>query len=373
MTREELLKQAVIGLFKNKCSTFLSVIYCGLKVVWDDSIPTACVNGITLRINEGWFGNMSKEMRATVLAHELWHVALFHCDPTRAAEKDPRDWNEACDHAINLMLKEHGYEFSIDHLADPAYIGMTAEQIYRRVESQTEKIELPFGFDFEPVPMKDDSVQEVIAVQNLVVRASVIAQMAGGNAYSDLPGDLKKVIERILQPPLPWEKLLHKFVTERSDQGYTWSRPNRRFQDMYLPSRGSDGGLAHLMVAFDVSCSVTDNQIASFIAQLHAIRGLYHPQKMTLLTFDTIIQDRWNFDETFQLDSLEFNGRGGTCTHCVMELALKEKPEGLIMFTDMEFDEPINPRIPTLWVCLDNPDMNAPFGSIVHLDTSQNF
>lgn len=373
MTREELLKQAVVGLFKEKCSTFLMVIYCGLKVVWDSNIPTACVDGITLRINEDWFRNMSKRMRVTVLAHELWHVAFFHCDPLRFGKRIFRLWNEACDHAINLMLKDHGYEFSIPHLGDYKYSGMTAEQIYRDLEQTGGELELPFGEDFALTPMEQDSKQDVLAVQNLVVRASVVARMQGGSAYGDLPGDVKKTIERILQPPLPWEKLLSKFVTERSDQGYTWQRPNRRFQGIYMPSRGSNTGLAHLMFAFDVSCSVTDRQISSFLAQLHHIRKLYEPKLITVLTFDTQIQERWTFTADFRDDQMAFARDGGTHTDCVMEVAMAERPTALIFFTDMEFAEPINPKIPTLWVCLDNPDVEAPFGKLIHLDSELNF
>ena len=162
---QEMLDKAVLGLFvapKNviRPSSFLASLYCSLTQIWDEEIPTACVNSdMELRINPHWFASLSEPMRETLLAHELWHVGFMHIDEARMGDRCPDKWNEACDHAINLMLEEHGFtfdKFPADHpmagqemgLKDPRFSGMSAEEIYEILVKEGGKPNLPFGRDF---------------------------------------------------------------------------------------------------------------------------------------------------------------------------------------------------------------------------------
>mgnify|MGYP002716847052 CR=1 FL=1 len=365
MTPQHALDKAIIGLFQKKCSSFLSVIFCGHKVIWDESIPTACTNGKELRINPDWWLSMSDDMRVTVLAHEMWHPALFHIDPARIKGRNFRIWNAACDHAINLMLKEHGYVFNISHLADERFIGMSAEQIYDILIQEQPEIELPFGEDFEPTDQTKP--EEIAEIQQLVLRATVVSSM--DKSYEDLPDSLKQTIHRLLNPKLPWETLLAQFLTERSEEGYSWRVPNRRYQHVYLPSRIGEGGLEHLVWAFDVSASVTDRQIATFLAEIHKAHDLFHPKRMTILTFDTMIRDVYEINENSKLDRLDLYGRGGTCMECIVEYAMQNKSSAMVVFSDLECYPPTNPKIPVLFICLDNPEFSMPFGKTIHLSS----
>lgn len=360
--KELLLSKAVIGLFQKKNASFLSVIYCGLVVKWDDDgavVPTACVDGTTLTFNTEWYSSLSQEMRVTVLAHELWHVALFHCDPGRFLSYDEWDWNVACDHAINLMLKEHAYVFEGPHLADEQFTGMSAEQIYPLIAGQQQ--DNPFGSDISAAPDKA-TVQEV---KELVVRAATVARM--DSTWKDLPGTMKETLEALLNPKLPWENLLSKFLTERADTGYTWSRPNRRFRDIYMPSRKSNtGGLDHLVWAIDVSASVTTEQANRFLTEINKAHSLYRPKRITVITFDTEIHDTYEFGPHDKVTNLDITGRGWTDMECVMQFTMKEKPAALVVFSDLMCDVPTDPGIPTLFVCLDNPYGTMPFGRVIH-------
>lgn len=363
---QRMLDQTVLGLFQGKCSAFLSSLYCSLKFKWDESIPTGCTDGIKLSINPTWFATLSKEMRVTLLAHELWHVAYMHM--MRLDGRIHSYWNMAADHAINLMMKEHGYVFDISHLADPKYTGMSAEQIYDDLVDGM--IDLPFGKDFkEPTEteIKNSISHEVVAN---IVRAMTVAKMTGGSGWSDMPGGLITEIDTLLNPKLPWEVLLQKWLNERSDCGSNWSRRNRRYGHVYLPSRGSQDGLEHLMFALDCSCSVTNEQLQLFNSELKGAKEAHNPERMTVVSFDTEIQDEWEFDSSHEINGLTFHGRGGTDLHALYARAKQLVPSALVIFSDLEVEIPPDPGIPIVWICLDRPHTTVPYGTLIHVDSN---
>ncbi len=360
------LNKTVLHLFQKKNSTFLSTLYCGMKFQWDDSIPTACTNGLILKWNPQWFLSLAPQDRVFVLAHECWHVAYDHMG--RREDRDPRIWNAAADHAINLDLKANGYLISTDHLADPRFRGMSAEQIYNiliQEKDPSDPSELPFGEDFEPA----ETVEERQQVQAGLVRAVTAARM--NNEAGDLPGEITQLIDKLLNPKLPWHQVLRRFLTDISSTERTWRKPNRRYQDMYLPSDGGDEGLMHLMYAMDVSGSMTDGQLQVLNTELSWIQKSLNPERMTVVSFDTEVQDTWEFvrDQTFE--QLEIHGRGGTCLEDLWRLVKEQRSTALVVFSDLECSIPPNPGIPVIWVCMDNKRRHVPYGRIIHVDSRE--
>ena len=89
-----------------------------LPVVWDKSIPTAATDGKRIRWNPDWFDAMPDVCLPTVLCHEVCHALLGHLwRAPVGAEWDV--WNQATDHAVNLMLKEFSELVMGKRLADP--------------------------------------------------------------------------------------------------------------------------------------------------------------------------------------------------------------------------------------------------------------
>ena len=74
-------------------SIFLSTILFSLKQSWCDTIDTADVDGIHLRINPDWFIGLTERVRISLLCHEAWHVALQHM--LRIGNRDHKKWNMA--------------------------------------------------------------------------------------------------------------------------------------------------------------------------------------------------------------------------------------------------------------------------------------
>ena len=59
------------------------------------------------------------------------------CTTQGGATAISRRWNIACDYAINPLLVEAGFELPEGALLDPAYAGLSAEDIYARLPRTT--------------------------------------------------------------------------------------------------------------------------------------------------------------------------------------------------------------------------------------------
>lgn len=387
MDHNEMLERAVLGLFitpsgTNRPSVFLTSLYCSLKQFWREDIPTACVNSkMELWINPEWFASISPAMRETLLAHELWHLAFMHVDPARLGNRCPDVWNAACDHAINLMLLEHGFtfdKFPPGHpeagkpigLLDPRFKGMSAEEIYDILIKEGLPMTLPFGKDFDATPGQAISPAAAAGITSAVVRAVTMSKMSGREAGS-LPGSLVTLIDNLLNPRLPWDALLRRWLTELSQYGASWRRPSRRFEDIYMPGRTGQEGLAHLRWYLDCSGSVTDSQLHAYASEIAGAKATHNPEQMTVTSFDTKLRDTWEFSSDQEITGLEFHGRGGTNLTEVFADIRKHRPSAAVIISDLFVDIPTqSPGVPILWICVDNPEARVPFGTLIHLDTS---
>src|SRR5208282_5738728 len=99
--------------------------------VEDRSIRTMQTDGVSIRYNPDFVAGLSRGPLRTVIAHETMHNAALH--HTRRGGRDLRRWNIACDYAINPLLVEAGFELPEAMLIDPAYAGMSAEDIYAKL------------------------------------------------------------------------------------------------------------------------------------------------------------------------------------------------------------------------------------------------
>lgn len=380
-TEEELnkaLDKAILGLFlspprtnrntRPAPSTFITTIFASLQRSWREDIPTACTNGIVLYINPDWFMELEPQMRCTLLAHECWHVAFLHCDGTRRGDRDPKTWNAACDYAINNMMYEFGYQFDIG-LLDPKYNDMSAEAIYDILIKDAPP-PLPFGSDiedFDPI-LDPHAKQQVIGS---IVRALQTSKM-NPNEHGSVPGAVAEQIRELLEPQLPWYMVLARYLSERSNQSRTWHRPHRRYapHGMYLPSDGGEDGLGHTLWGCDDSGSMSVENLHFMNSEMKGCKDLLCPASMSVVSFDTQIQDSWEFTDETDLSRLTFHGRGGTNLHALFDhaLKLKQRPKLIVVMSDLECDEPPNPGIDVLWIRFGKGGFKPTYGKTIQVD-----
>jgi predicted metal-dependent peptidase len=122
-----------------------------------------------------------------------------------------------------------------------------------------------------------------------------------------------------------------------------------------------------LVIAVDISGSVSDADFKRFVSEIAGIFKMMKPKKITLIQFDTRIQHTDEIHNLVELSKIKFNGRGGTNIEPVMDWAEKHKPQMLMFFTDggFRFYRQAT-KIKTLWLIHDNPKWTAAFGKVIH-------
>lgn len=365
----EVVEMAEVDLFAKPKTAFITSLFCGLQMVIDEKTDTAATDGKSIYIGPQWFSDLSRQMRVTVLAHEVWHVALKH--NLRRGNRDPKIWNYACDFYINNMLKEAGFVMEMG-LSDPKYNGMSEEEIYEKLLQSGEEPEKSFN-DALLSPGSGEgystSAQEVEAnIDSLLIRAAIAAKQSG--QADTVPGHIEVYLDSLLNPKLPWEVILKDFFSEMAKVDYTWKRPNKRFfPDFYLPSLGGNT-LGHVSFYLDISGSVSDAQFKVYASEIDSIIKQFRPEKVSVVTFDTSIHDEYELTPQDEIANLKFHGRGGTCLDCVHAHATKHKPQVMVVFSDLDCRKmEVEPSAKVIWVCLDNPSAQVNFGNLIHVNS----
>lgn len=396
LTKE--LDRAKSLVFRGKNAAFLGSLQCSLNFYWTVDIKTAATDGVNLMWNPYWFLKLPPATRGTVLLHELWHPGRLHMQ--RMGNRNPKVWNWACDIRINNDLTAEGHSFEGVEWCwrDPSFPpGTPEEDIYDALIKNCMvptggawSLHAPDGSPQEPDPNNDPDMPELpgddgtdmlqnrklskedqARAVNNVVRAMQQAKLA--NQAGNIPGDVEVILNQFLAPIVPWEQLLHRFMSDLTEDGYSWKRPNRRFlgnSNLYLPACVEDEGkLDHLIYYEDVSGSISDTDALRFNSEFKYVKETFQPHKMTLVQFDTRITQEVTYKQEDPFDQVKIIGRGGTSLVPVREHLLEHRPTAAVVFSDLQCDpmESLPFEIPIIWVCINNRTATVPFGKLIHI------
>lgn len=360
---QDALNKAKLQIMAAEDSVFITQVCFSLKFMWDNTIKTAATNGKLLKINASYWMTLSPAEQLFLLLHETWHVCFMHI--LRAAGLDPAKWNIAADHVINLMLISRGYTMPKGGYADRQYLGMHTKEIYNLLPANED----PNGFEMDLEDPSDEIIEEVT---DTIIRAAIQSKGAGDKAGS-IPGEVQIFIDNLLNPILPWYRILGKYFQAKSKSDYTMQKPNRRyFPDWYLPSLKSNKNLIDIGVAIDCSGSVSDGEFAQFVSEIRNIIKRLKPAKLSLISFDTYIRTVDEVKNVSNLMKIKFHGRGGTCIEPVIQWAKDNNPKVLLIFTDggFRFHQPSQPaKTDVIWLIHNNPSFAAPIGKVIAYKT----
>lgn len=347
---------------------FLGTLLCNMEVGWDNSIPTACTNGLEVKINSTWFSKLPAKTRATVLMHELRHVGYLH--PLRMQGMNHAKFNKAADYAINIQLRDEGYSFegTEPHL-DAQFRGMSAEEIYDLLPDVPPSgsqagcwTDDPDDADLESVPADEDEEQIV-----QIVHSAVMAQQQTGSTTDNVDA-IYEMIRKRNQPKVVWQTALQDFAQDRARAGLDYTKRNCRYRNVILPARASRGRLMEMDFVFDVSGSVSQGMIEQMIAEIDYIQRVLNPKALNLVQFDTQIRSVKQFRSGMTIDEIEVVGRGGTDLRCVHEYLSKKHTGGAVIMSDL-WCAPMKPLdIPLLWLCINNPSAEVVRGQLIHIE-----
>lgn len=379
------LDKAKITLMTKADTAFFTTVCFSLKHVWDESTPTAATDGLSLLCNPDFFMSLNKEEQVFLLLHEVGHVIFSHM--TRRGARDPRVWNYAGDYVINAMLIERGFKMPEGGLYDKRFNEMSTDQVYDILIKENPKTEdrhmdileggsAGTGDDKKggSGPAQSDVEKAAAAadlqnkIEDILVRAAVQSRMQGDKPGT-IPGSIQIFLDKLLNPKLPWQSILRKYMNNMNKVDYSWRRPNRRyFPDHHLPSLYSEA-LVDIAVAVDTSGSVSDKEFHRFVSEVGSIFKSHKPKKITLIQFDTSLKAINEVRSLDELKALKFTGRGGTIIKPVIDWVHENKPQLMMIFSDGGFNHYNQPvKSPLLWMIHNNHKFAAPYGKVIHYE-----
>ena len=372
------LNIAKVALMSEKNTVFLTTILFSLKQkfvgpeLWASrgKEPTAATDGFNLFIYGPWFKALAPKERVGLLAHEIMHVAWHHM--ARGKGLDRNRYGIAADHIINITLTDAGMTIPTGGYCEYKYRGMSTKQIYDLLDEDDTHDGNGCGEDiiFDDSDMTPQEVRaKEIEITNTIQKAMIASDIAG-NGPGTVPGEIRRMIDDIFNPKLPWELVLQNYMSEYIKEDYSYRKFNRRyFPNFYLPAQYSER-LANISAALDLSGSITQKMLTAFLSELKYVWEVMRPMEMDILGWDTKISDTHHIKQGNDILELEFTGGGGTKVSPVLEYFNKTQPTVAIIFSDMEFEHYlVEPTYDILWVCIDNKDETPRHGRMIHYTT----
>ena len=336
-----------------------------------------------LSVNESSFCTFPPQEQEALLEHLLKH--LLHLHPLRRRERNPHDWDVACDLAINPGIEglpggalypqnfkmEAGLsaEEYYDLIVPPFDMGNLegsgagrAEQTSNGIDGSGAGQQLHDAETIDNHEAWQDSDSTPLTLAEEMLRSMVQDALRGSDG--ETPADIRAVVDSLLHPaPIPWRQILRQFIATAGRTGHssTWMREHRRFVHQ-TPGVRKRRKLS-LLVGVDVSDST--NIVAlreAFAAELvNLARG--RDCSITVLYANSRIQQIETFNSA-SFVALRYDGGGFTDLRPVFEYAqtMHPLPAAIIYLTDGIGPVPEQMSFPTLWVLTQEGEKPAPWG-----------
>ena len=365
-----------------------------------DNVPTACTNGRDEIYGRKFIKDLTDRELCFVIAHEAGHKMYRHLTTwAKLHEVDARLANIACDHVINLMLKELDPSESIiampiyregPHkgkamgMADARFKGMNSKQVFDILKQEKKEGE-DNGEGDDGVDDHDwDGAKEMTEAEKKELERDVdqaIRQglMAHNKQVGEGAGGLDRELQELLQPKVNWREVLREYVKSmcHNKDASSWRRVNRRFlsSGVYMPSMIGEK-VGHLVVAIDTSGSIGQEELSEFLSEVKGIAEEVSPELVDLIYWDCEVAAHETYTEAEVpniVSSTKPRGGGGTSPSCVSSY-LKEKaiePQCIIVLTDgyVGNDWGNDWTAPVMWAIVGGSDVIAPNGKTIHIQS----
>lgn len=197
-----------------------------------------------------------------------------------------------------------------------------------------------------------------------LVQAEAVA--GAGN----LPAGIRRMIDNMIDPELPYDVLLRDFLEQTANDDYNWSNPSRRFtgSGFILPGLKSEE-LPDVVFVNDTSGSVGQKECEIFASVLSDLLGHYNTTIHAIDCDADIHKVRELTPEDLPL-KMEMYGGGGTDFNPPFEWVEKQglEPSCMLYLTDLEpwNGFPPEPEYPVVWLST-GPTQEAPYGQVIDL------
>lgn len=362
---------------------FFASILLKKQLKADNTIPTLQVDARgNISYNEKFIEGLTVPQVVWGLCHEIGHVIAQHA--VRRKHRDAFKWNYAGDAWINDMLDDARVGQRIEGTVDmQGSKDKTTEAIYDSLPpeppkgkkgqgqggsgdgDESDEWDNGLGNDIKDEDLTESEMKEIEA--NAKVDIAQAAQAA--KARGKLSGKLAEIVADIINVKTLWYELLERYMTSKTKQDYTWTRPNRRFigLDLYLPSMGTEPCMGEVVLQIDISGSVSKREIDYYNGHVSRIMKTCNPSKVHVIYTDTEVKHHEIFEQGQEV-KISFYSGGGTHMPAGFDYCVEHDidPEVFVCLTDGYTDFGEQPDFPVVW-CISS-DVEAPFGENVHFE-----
>lgn len=340
---------------------------------------TAATNGKEIWLDPDFVESLPLAVVMFVLAHEAAHVMFMHA--TRRGDRDPKLWNIACDHAINLILKQSGFTIWERACCDSRFIGMSAEQIYNILQQEAEAAGKFSNGRYSPTPGTNEAeagdlvygnhtpeqIREIEqTAKQMLVSAATQAKMAG-----QLPDHIRLAIDGLINPPQRWERIFQSYMRQVAYEQESWSRRNRRYPNVILPGKWNLK-LGEFVVVGDTSGSMMNANIMGQLSKelTYAVEVL-RPSRTRLIWADDADCSKQQVFEYGEPIVIKPEGGGGTDMRKPLKFVERYQPLVVLLLTDCHTPWPTS--VPYPLIVGSTTELSCPrnLGQTVHLPAGQ--
>lgn len=393
---------------------FFTPAIARLPVVWDESVGTACTDGKVIRWCPSWFDTLEDQHLITLLCHEACHPLLGHLWRLPPPGGDHELANIACDHAVNLMLKEFSALRMAGGFADPfpfppgnyccdeQFKGMAEEAIYARLAQQqnggckgsgrSNKTRLgstgsgksgtsnssgssPGKFGEFEAPKEDgganggangESSSKALRSDwdGTLIQACKLAKGQG-----NLPGGMERFVNELVSPKVAWNEVLRSLLRETCSDDWDFLTPAMEFEGsgFILPSLKSER-MSSVVFCIDTSGSIDGPLLTQFKSEIQYCLDQLRPSKVIELCCDARITRETEYvagDNVLK----DAPGGGGTAFEPCMQRCAKMEPnpKAVVYLTDCQGSFGDAPDFPVIWINY-GPTTEAPYGQTIQVE-----
>lgn len=360
---------------------FFGILAVKLDLEIDYSIPTASTNGSKFFYNPHFIKSLSEYERNWVVVHEVMHNALKHL--WRRGTREPKKWNYACDYAIHdiMMQFKEAADYDVKNnlemppgcLYNPDFKDKGAEEIYTLLpddfaysasfgkgnKSQNDNSQ---GTPLDDHSHWDDNEAQTngeAQAQDWENQMLSAAKAAESKSQGNVPGFLKRLLNKLTKPQKDWRTLLAEFIEPEMDD-WGWTPPSNRYPEIecFMPEYSEiSENVKNIMFWIDTSGSIGDREISVFYSEIKGAIEQFKNLSGMIGFFDHIAYEPKEFDDVPSAIAIRPVGGGGTCFFKPFEYMrdkMKDKEiAGIVILTDGYANFPkekIAEGIPVLWV-----------------------
>ena len=405
------------------------------KIEFTDDLQshTAATDGRNIYIDRNYFESLNKDERIFLIAHEIMHIKFRHMD--RLIDKDGKQrdsnlWNIATDAIINANLARDGFTIKEGYVDMPEALKYSSEEFYqillerkqneqknnnqqqgdssgqdsgnvnqngeneqenhgddhslwgKSLEKQQEQEQQdndnnadkqtsseeqqPNEMDFNEKDEFENNRNDRNKLEEFEITKSAVIHKMGGTERT-INGDIGRSQEEI-----PWQLKLKRLI-EKNDS--IWSQ-DRSIAENNFAYRLVDYDVedeAESEVMIDVSGSVSDNLVKSFLRQ---VKPILQSSKLKVGFFDTLFYGFSEIKDVKDIDRLQIPGGGGTDLDLPVRSFTKKKEINKIIFTDgyawgegMPKEDLKNEDI--IWLVYGNKDFKPCCGKVIYITEKQ--